>query len=422
MPMEHALSDIQYAANDSGLKMRKEVRVLEECEMNPGDSDGNLIPTLPNFVIWDDTTVYYSYQNYSKHGFLRTSLGEENLSDIASDLFGNGVIKMHNNIMLYFKNDVTDVALLHEWVDKMANTIILANPRGELLLVTLNYGKAKVLEYPLLLEVYSSTYEEDSSCPYILFQSNIYLNNIYLDKRDELTFWSQVIYHENFGVYSIVETYGPDILKEERFAEYEIALGVCTKNLTVTFYQRIDYEAVNNYNQLQDEHTGHVIIQLRPSQFAKTCPLSHQAVPVFVGCYPHRHIVLKGYEENVCNYTELDYIIKGYDGNQFIEDIEAGCVNEAQTWKSMMKENKDLPIEKVWGPDNYKHCFSFSTGKAGDLSQPYEIINSSNNNKIMWKNRQIGFYVFRAKIIDPNYSFCELTATFAIETFGILPK
>ncbi|XP_074118652.1 cation channel sperm-associated auxiliary subunit epsilon-like isoform X2 [Sminthopsis crassicaudata] len=450
-----------------------------------------LYTALPNFVIWDDTTVYYSYQNYSKHGFLRTSVGEENLSDIASgshihqvfiDYFGNGVIKMYNNIMLYFKTDVTDVALLHEWVDKMDNTVILINPSGELFLANLNYGRAKLSEYPLLLELYSSTYEEDSHCPYILFQSNVYLSNIHLDKRDELTFWCEVIYPENFGVHSIVETYGPDILKEERFVQYEIALGICTKNLTVTFYQRIDYEAVNNYSKLQDEHTGHVMIQLRPSQFAKTCPLSNQAIHVFVGCYPKRHIVLKGYEENECNNREFDYIIKKqflrgnpsehkhvhyniseygcplniymfenfhpvlqlYDGNKFIEDIEvnfiiweiyeridfsyslsmhsAGCVNEAQTWKSMIKENKDLPIEKVWGPENYKNCFSFSTGKPGDLSQPYEIINSSNNNKIIWKNRQIGFYVFRAKIIDPNYSFCELTATFAIETFGMLPK
>ncbi|XP_031822843.1 cation channel sperm-associated protein subunit epsilon isoform X8 [Sarcophilus harrisii] len=450
-----------------------------------------LYSALPNFVIWDTKTVYYSYHKYSKNGYMLSPLGYQDLTSFANnsyihqvfiDYFGNGVIKMYNNIMLYFKIDVTDVSLLHKWVNENENTVILINTNGEPLLTNLNYGFAKVSEYPLMLELYSSIYTEVTSCPYLLFESSIYLNDIRMDKRDELTFWSQIVYPENYGVYSIVEINGPEILKQERNVDYETALGICTKNLTVTLYQRVDYEAVNNYSQLQDENMGHVMIQLRPSQFAKTCPSSNQAIHVLVGCYTKRHIVLKGYENKKCRHENLKYeiekqylrgnppenklinynvseygcplhiymtekfhpVLQLYDDDEFVEDVtanfiiweiheridfsytvtmhSAGCVNEAQTWKSMIKENKDLPIDKVWGPENYRHCFSFSSGKPGDLSQPYEIINSSNKNEIIWKTHHIGFYVFRVKIIDPNYSFCELTTTFAIEIFGILPR
>lgn len=52
---------------------------------------------------------------------------------------------------------------------------------------------------------------------------------------------------------------------------------------------------------------------------------------------------------------------------------------------------------------NYKHCFSYAIGKPGDLNQPYEIINKSNHNHLVWPLNHPGMYVFRVKILDPNY-------------------
>ncbi|XP_043859118.1 cation channel sperm-associated protein subunit epsilon [Dromiciops gliroides] len=449
-----------------------------------------MFSALPNFVIWDDKTVYYSYQNYSHNGYLLTPSRQSDLTTLTKnssihqlfiDYYGNAVIKMYNNMMLYFKLDITDVALLHEWTTEHDNTLLLINPTGELFLANLNYGIAQFSEYPLMLELYSSTYKEQTICPYMSFESSLGISNVYLDKKDELTFWCQVVYPENLGVFAIVEIYGPKILKEKRNVDYEIALGICTKNLTVTFYQGIDYEAADNYKELQEKNMGRLMVQLRPSQFAKTCPLSNQAIHVFVGCYTGRHIRVKGLETE-CESKNFTYEIEKkylegkptenkqvfyqtkkygcplklhmyehfhpvlllYDGDKLIEEIkenfiiweingrkdftysmsmyQAGCINEAQSWDSMKKINKDLPKEKVWGPENYRHCFSFSIGKPGDLSQPYEIINLSNKNEIIWTNHHVGFYVFRVKIIDPNYSFCDLTTNFAIETFGVIPS
>uniref|UniRef100_A0A5F8GPJ6 Catsper channel auxiliary subunit epsilon n=1 Tax=Monodelphis domestica TaxID=13616 RepID=A0A5F8GPJ6_MONDO len=251
---------------------------------------------------------------------------------------------------------------------------------------------------------------------------------------------------------------------------------------TVTLYQDVKYENVENYYQLQEENTGHMMIQLRPSQFSKICPLSSQAVHVFVGCFPQRHIVVKEYDYDECKKENITYTIEKeflrgnatenknvsfdtqkngcplrismrssfhptlllYDADVFVEEVttnfivreihgrmdftfnltmkESGCVNEAQTWDSMLEKNKYLPIEEVWGPQNYKDCFTYSVGKPGDLSKPYEILNMSNKNFIIFNNPHLGMYVFEIKILDPNYSFCNLKAIFAIETFGETPK
>nr|KAF6279918.1 hypothetical protein mMyoMyo1_010171 [Myotis myotis] len=135
-----------------------------------------------------------------------------------------------------------------------------------------------------------------------------------------------------------------------------------------------------------------------------------------------------------CGYNENGFI-KDVDANFIVWEIhgrddytynltmqKSGCLNEAQTWKKMIELNKNLSLDEVWGPENYKHCFSYGIGKPGDLSQPYEIINKSNRNHLVWPLQHAGMYVFRVKILDPNYSFCDLRALFAIQISGVIPS
>lgn len=145
------------------------------------------------------------------------------------------------------------------------------------------------------------------------------------------------------------------------------------------------------------------------------------------------------------NFNEKFHpLLQLYNENGFIKDVDAnfivweihgrddytynltmqksGCLNEAQTWKKMIELNKNLSLDEVWGPENYKHCFSYGIGKPGDLSQPYEIINKSNRNHLVWPLQHAGMYVFRVKILDPNYSFCDLRALFAIQISGVIPS
>nr|KAF6395086.1 catsper channel auxiliary subunit epsilon [Rousettus aegyptiacus] len=249
---------------------------------------------------------------------------------------------------------------------------------------------------------------------------------------------------------------------------------------TVTFYQTVDYEAVKDYFTLQNKNTGLLVVRVRPSEYTKMCPAAQKVFQVAVGCDFSKFIAVKGFDRKSCRWHDFFYIIKKsylrdrpsknlrvkydwkkygcplrlnfkekfhpvlqlYSDDGYIEDVDvnfivweihgrddysfnntmktSGCLNEAQTWNSMHKLNKHLPLEYAWGPENYNHCFSYAIGKPGDLNQPYEIINKSNHNHLVWPMQHTGMYVFRAKILDPNYSFCNLTAIFAIEIYGTI--
>ncbi|XP_051867229.1 cation channel sperm-associated auxiliary subunit epsilon-like [Pristis pectinata] len=102
---------------------------------------------------------------------------------------------------------------------------------------------------------------------------------------------------------------------------------------------------------------------------------------------------------------------------------QAGCLREAQTWKAMLElyygdyKHRD----SIWGPENYRSCYE-TPGLIRDMDRPYEILNLSNNVFITWPTDHTGIYLFTVKILDPNYSFCKLTAHFAVETYGVLKR
>ncbi|XP_028903076.2 cation channel sperm-associated protein subunit epsilon isoform X2 [Ornithorhynchus anatinus] len=448
-----------------------------------------LYSALPSLILWDDQTVYYSYQNHLIKGFLQMFWDNKRLSEgdyisqVFLDYYGNIIIKTKFNQMFHFKCGMKVTVKLPPWSHKDENTALYINPSGDLYIMSVNDSGTIIREvYPLTLEIYSSTHKMGDICPYIIFQQDIISYFHFLDKNDFLSFWAQIVYPENLGLYIIVDTYGPKILKEDKNEDYEMALGICTKNLTVKFYQDEDYEQADNYTELQQENSGIVAFELKPSMNGKRCTLFNKVAQIFVGCNPERHIRIKGLKKENCtqyeNYRvsisrfhlrhnpiqDLNFIydlkkygcplelhwghyfqpiIELYDDNKFVERIKTnfiiwdihgrndysfnstmndnGCVSEAQTWSSMIAANPHLPLNKVWGPENYKHCFSIAIGNPGNLNQPYEILNSSNYNYIVWPKDYEAFFVFQVKILDPNYSFCDLTASFAVHSF-ILAK
>ncbi|XP_078262102.1 cation channel sperm-associated auxiliary subunit epsilon-like [Rhinoraja longicauda] len=99
---------------------------------------------------------------------------------------------------------------------------------------------------------------------------------------------------------------------------------------------------------------------------------------------------------------------------------QAGCVREAQTWNKMLKAyDGDMKYrDQAWGPENYRSCFD-SPGLFRNMHRPYEILNASSNIFITWPTDYTGIYLFTVKVVDPNYSFCKLTAHFAVETYGV---
>ncbi|XP_048968357.1 cation channel sperm-associated auxiliary subunit epsilon isoform X1 [Canis lupus dingo] len=447
---------------------------------------------MPELILRDKHRIYYCYHNFTETGVIQTPTEFGNLSrlsnnsivhDIFMDYYGNVVVKMENNIMFYFKINIRDAIKLHLWTNSTMKSLILLNSSGQIFLIyVFENGTLYPREYPLKLESLSVNFNINEKCPYVAFHNNIFSIFYFLDKGQNLSIWTQIVYPENMGLYIVVESYGPNILQEKDQTHYEIALGYCTKTMTVTFFQNINYEAVDDYFKLQHQNTGLVLVQVRPNEYARACPIAQKVFQIAVGCDSNKFITVKGFNKKDCLQHDFFYVIEKsylrnqtsknlrvkynwkkygcplrldfgekfhpllqlYDNNGYVEDVEvnfivweihgrndysfnntmkkSGCLNEAQTWKSMTELNKHLPLEEAWGPENYKHCFSYAIGKPGDLNQPYEIINKSNYNHLVWPEDHSGMYVFRVKILDPNYSFCNLTTVFAIETFGMIPR
>ncbi|XP_051041733.1 cation channel sperm-associated auxiliary subunit epsilon [Phodopus roborovskii] len=451
-----------------------------------------LYSALPDLILWDAHMVYYYYKNFTVTGIIRTDTGESNLSklshgskihNVVIDRFGSILVKMENNEMFFFKADITDAIKLHVWANSTVKSALFFNKSSKVYIV---YFSEKFLvqpqEYPLYLELQSVIHKTKDKCPYMAFQHNILSDFYFMDKGESLTIWTQIVYPENIGLYIIVEHYGPSVLTWTQEISYEIASGFSTKSVLTTFSQTTSYESVDDYFQLQEKNMGLMLIQFRPSEFSKTCPIAKQVFEIAVGCDANKYIQVKGFSKSGCQRRDFSYvidkeflrnrpsenlkirydvgkygcprrlefnepfhpIIELFDENGFVKLVEAnfivweihgrddytfnytmkqsGCINEAQTLKAMMEENQGLPLDDVWGPQNYKPCFSYAIGKPGDLNQPYEILNRSNKNHLQWPMDHSGMYVFRVKILDPNFSFCNLTAIFAIETFGVIPR
>ncbi|XP_019586405.2 cation channel sperm-associated auxiliary subunit epsilon [Rhinolophus sinicus] len=451
-----------------------------------------LYSALPQLILWDKHRIYYCYHNFTDIGVLQTPTESGNLSrlshdsiihDVFIDYYGNILVKMENNIMFYFKINIRDATKLHLWTNNVTKSAIFLHTSAEIYILNVfDNGTIHIQDYPIRLEAQSVTFKTNEKCPFMAFYHNA--SHVYhlLDKGENLSVWVQIVYPENIGLYMIVESYGPKILEEKNYIYYEIALGYCTKTMKITFSQNVNYEAVDDYFQLQYQNTGLMLVQVRPSEYTKACPIAPKVFQIAVGCDTSKFIVVKGFKEKEHRHPDFFYsieksylrdrpsknlrvkyswkkygsplrlhfrekfhpLIQLYNDNGYIEDVEAnfivweihgrddysfnntmkksGCLHEAQTWKSMTELNKHLPLEEAWGPENYKHCFSYAIGKPGDLNQPYEIINKSNHNHLVWPMHHTGMYVFRVKILDPNYSFCPLTAVFAIEIYGVIPS
>ncbi|XP_054334800.1 cation channel sperm-associated auxiliary subunit epsilon isoform X4 [Pongo pygmaeus] len=376
---------------------------------------------LPGLLLWNKHSIYYCYHNFTFTGILQTPAGHGNLSmlsnnsiihEVLIDYYGDILVKMENNVIFYSKINTRDAVKLHLWTNYTTKAFIFLNTSGQTyFLYALDDGTIQVQDYPLHLEAKSIAFKTKDKCPYVAFHNNVARVFYFLDKGEALTVWTQIVYPENTGLYVIVESYGPKILQESHDISFEAAFGYCTKTLTLTFYQTVDYERISDYFETQDNHTGLVVVQFRPSEYSKTCPMAQKVFQIAVGCDDKKFIAIKGFSKRGCHHHDFSYVIEKsylrhrpsknlrvryiwgeygcplrldftekfqpvvqlFDDNGYVKDIEAnfiaweihgrddysfnntmaqsGCLHEAQTWKSMIELNKHLPLEEVWGPE-----------------------------------------------------------------------
>ncbi|KAJ7342106.1 hypothetical protein JRQ81_008975 [Phrynocephalus forsythii] len=452
---------------------------------------------LTSMVLWDDDMVYYTYKENKDYGFLQVSDTDKlfsgasegsSIHQIIIDYNGNTIIKLENNAIFFFKFEMRDAVKLAPWEDETVHFIFYCNPSGNMYLLTIDGRDIKRQVYPLKLEAFSAASQLNEVCPYISFEHNMNKDVYYLDMGEGLTFWTQLVFQENLGLFTEVEVYEPDLLNQESFLYYEIARGICTKNDTIRFYHNQDYAQLYDYQAALKTSQGVMTVELHPSSSGKTCDLAVKLSHIRVGCPPGKklHVMGKPSQCDSFNFTvpwkslrnrtvredlEINYDVQKYGcpievhyantfrptvalymHDEFSSIVEANyilwevngrkdfaynttmeqvqCLQRAQNWNFMINqygsnETASITTEEtdiIWGPHNYVSCFATVHEDLSDLDNPYEILNHSGINSIIWSQYQTGIYMFKLKIIDPNFSFCSMSALFAVRTHGIIER
>ncbi|XP_016856440.1 cation channel sperm-associated auxiliary subunit epsilon isoform X8 [Homo sapiens] len=275
---------------------------------------------LPGLLLWNKHSIYYCYHNFTFTGILQTPAGHGNLSMLSNDsiihevfidYYGDILVKMENNVIFYSKINTRDAVKLHLWTNYTTRAFIFLSTSGQTyFLYALDDGTIQIQDYPLHLEAQSIAFTTKDKCPYMAFHNNVAHVFYFLDKGEALTVWTQIVYPENTGLYVIVESYGPKILQESHEISFEAAFGYCTKTLTLTFYQNVDYERISDYFETQDKHTGLVLVQFRPSEYSKACPIAQKVFQIAVGCDDKKFIAIKGFSKKGCHHHDFSYVIE----------------------------------------------------------------------------------------------------------------
>ena len=207
-------------------------------------------------------------------------------------------------------------------------------------------------------------------------------------------------------------------------AETEIIVG-CPPGRNLRVYRPVtNCPAFENYTFIiPSGHYRSDFISTAPATIPKTmqydfsslgCPLESNYYDVFK---PKLQLYSNGEFLRDVTASYVVFELNGRTDYSFFASMaEVGCRREAQTYQKMIDGNTHLSdFSLAWNPQNYKSCF---TGvQDGDLNQPYEILNQTGTSALIWQSE--GVYIFRATMVDPEYSFCNLTTMFAVHVSGI---
>ncbi|XP_066553444.1 cation channel sperm-associated auxiliary subunit epsilon-like [Amia ocellicauda] len=416
---------------------------------------------LPSVLLWNKEVLYYSFKNNSKYGLLHHDgsnnftqvSGGSSIQQVVLDLKWNLVVKMENNALFYCKVGMSELVRLHMWEQPGKPTALYVNTKDQMNTLRWAGSRYEAQAYPLSMELKSLVTGTAHSCSYFTFQHSMDMLVLYLDMGEKKEFWASVVYPEGMGVNLQVFGYRLDLLHVETRTCFEVAHHICTKNMTITMYHQMDYSKADDYRKEISQTSGIATLELAPNLTGNTCQLPPNQLGSVLRDPQDEDLVVNYDNEKFGCLRRIHYkapflpSIDLYDGDTFLTSVDAnfiiwevhgrkdysfnasmqreGCLREAQTWSSMLSGNKSLSsssMGEAWGPHNYKSCFEVTPGVLGDLSKPYEILNSSTDNFITWSQTQSGIYVFNVKILDPNFSFCDLQAVFAVQTYGVITR
>lgn len=223
-------------------------------------------------------------------------------------------------------------------------------------------------------------------------------------------------------------------------------------------------------SQTRSRTSGAADLRLAPSSVGVTCGIDQVVTRVQIGCPPGRHIRVRGQDAlsggqapctatfraatsnddlspNPSLYgspTRVFHQTTGwkptidlYDGDVFVQEVladfvvwevtgrtdfgytssitDVGCRSMPPTWADFQSIG---PGGRTWTADTHIPCW------ADDPSRPivdgeYPLLNSSGSNMLRFPvTGDDGLFLFKARVVDPAFSHCELTARFAVNVFG----
>ncbi|KTG38880.1 hypothetical protein cypCar_00038993 [Cyprinus carpio] len=399
---------------------------------------------LETLLVWNKDTMLYSLHNDSEWRYLRI-MDSSNISQEASgshihhvvmDRSRNMLVKMENNVLFFCKFGMNKLFRLPTWNDPGHSVVLYLNQKEQIIMLTMLDGGLHVQKYPLQMEIRSAMQGEVHSCPFIGFTHNMNRPVYYIDKEEAIEFWVQIVYHEGKNINVTLSRNKDHVLQITERTHFESVRHLDTTNKTFTIYQDADYRDMTNNSDLiikKSRNSSDIVtMELLPTHIDYSCNLPKNQTVFYdwksFGCVLRIH-----YKDEFRPDIEL------YDGETFVRSVDANfivwenfnrkdyyfnatmhqvaCLHEAQTWTSMLVDEKHP--EEAWGPHNYRSCFVDDSEKLGNLDQPYEIMNRSSMNFLTFSRENSAIYVFYVKIVDPNYSFCDLRAVFAVQTYGI---
>lgn len=137
--------------------------------------------------------------------------------------------------MFFLKFEMTHAVKLPAWHNQSKHFAFFWIIVGTIYMLIVDGNTITRETYPLKTEVYSAVFESKEVCPYISFQHNVQANFYTLDKRQNVTFWTQIVFLENLGLSTVITVYRPSLLRQKSDLYYEIARGICTKNQVNNF-------------------------------------------------------------------------------------------------------------------------------------------------------------------------------------------
>ena len=128
--------------------------------------------------------------------------------------------------------------------------------------------------------------------------------------------------------------------------------------------------------------------------------------------------------ESFVSLVRAEWVIRESNGRDdwgYTATVSDGnCNRHPQTWEGAFTQHPHRDPDDVWLPQDHSKCYDPADPSPQVFSSaPYQIFDPSRNiNGLKFTGTEGGMYIFKARIVEPGYSYCNLTVSFGIDVFG----